>query len=122
MIHPQYIVGIFDSNHGKFEIKKYKKCFKFRILIFSKNIQVLYKIKERFRVGKVRKLDDTNVLIMDKNLNKILDFFYKNQLLTRKSIEFHKFAYLYQKLIIESNEKSEKEIRKIINRLSYFLL
>jgi len=117
MIHPQYVVGLFDSV-GKFEVKKYKNCFKFRIIFYSTNIQVLYKIKERFKVGKVR----DQFLIVDKQLDKIIDFFYKNKLLTNKSIEFYKFAYLYQKLVIEkNNQKTEKEYRKIINRLTYFL-
>ena len=117
LIHPQYIIGSFDSL-GKFEIRKYKNCYKFRILFYSTNIQVLYKIKERFKVGKIR----NNYLIIDKQLEIVIDFFYKNKLMTKKSIEFYKFAYLYQKLIIEKNScKTEKEFRKIINKLTYFV-
>ncbi len=119
MIHPQYIIGLFDSNCGKFEIKKYKTCYKFRITIYSSNIQVLYKIKERFKTGRIK----NNLLIMDKQLENILNFFHKNKLLTiQQSIIFYKFSYLYQKMIIEKdNLKVEKEIRKIINRLHFFL-
>lgn len=118
MIHPQYILGLFDSNCGKFEIRKYSNCFKFRIIFYSSNIQVLYKIKERFKVGRIR----NTFLIIDKNLEIIINFFHKNKLLTRKSIEFYKFSYLYQKMILEKHQsKTEKEIRKIINRLHHFL-
>lgn len=117
MIHPQYIVGLFDSV-GKFEVRKYKSCYKFRIIFYSTNIQVLYKIKKRFKIGKIR----NNVLIIDKQLDVIINFFYKNKLMTKKSIELYKFAYLYQKMIIEKKScKTEKEFRKIINKLTYFL-
>jgi hypothetical protein len=49
MVHPQYILGIFDSGLGKFEIKKYNTCYKFRILIYNSDIKVLYKVKNRFK-------------------------------------------------------------------------
>jgi len=118
VLHPQYIIGLFDSNCGKFEIRKYKTCYKFRITMYSSNIQVLYKIKERFKTGRIK----NNILIIDKQLENILNFFHKNKLLTKQSITFYKFSYLYQKMIIEKDIlKTEKEIRKIINRLHYFL-
>ena len=121
MIHPQYIVGIFDSGLGKFEIVKYKTCYKFKITIHGLNIKVLYKIKKRFKSGKV--VIDKNILVITKQLTPILKFFYKNKCLTlKKSVEFYKFAYLYQKLIVEYNVvKTEKELRRINNKLHYFL-
>ena len=124
MIHPQYIIGLFDSNKGIFEIKKYHNCYKFRILIYSSSIQVLYKIKKRFNNGKVKQLKNNEyVLIFDKQLDSIISFFYTNKLLyIKKSVEFYKFSYLYKKLIIEKDiNLTEKELRRVINKLHYFL-
>jgi len=123
MIHPQYILGIFDSDLGKFQIKKYKNCYKFRILIYNSDIKVLYKIKDRFKIGKIKYLEGKKlfILIIDKQLNILIEFFEKNKLLTYQGIMFKKFAYLYKKLILKDSDISEKELRRIINKLHYFL-
>lgn len=123
MVHPQYILGIFDSKLGKFEIKKYNTCYKFRILIYNSDIKVLYKVKNRFKIGKVKFIEDKQlfILIIDKQLDILINFFEKNKLLTYQGVLFKKFAYLYKKLVIKDSNISEKELRRIINKLHYFL-
>jgi len=124
-MHPQYILGLFDSEKGIFEVKQYHKCYKFRIVIYSQSIQVLYKIKKRFKnIGKVKQLTNNKyVLIFDKQLELVLPFFYTNKLQSiKKSVEFYKFSYLYEKLIVEKEKGlTEKELRRVINKLHYFL-
>jgi len=94
-------------------------------VIYSQSIQVLYKIKKRFKnIGKVKQLTDNKyVLIFDKQLELVLPFFYTNKLQSiKKSVEFYKFSYLYEKLIVEKEKGlTEKELRRVINKLHYFL-
>lgn len=116
LIHPQYIVGLVDGGTGRFEIDFNKMEFKFRIN--HNDIKTLYKIKTRFKHGKI--ID--NYIVFKKQPQTIIDFFRKNDLLNIKTrLQFMRWAYLYQKLVIEKDViKQRKEQLKINRRIKYF--
>lgn len=120
LIHPQYIVGMVDSGSASFKIKMVNIEYIFTFNIYSNDVKLLYKIKKRFKVGKVIELDTTKVLKISTNIEDIIQFFRKNKLLnTKHKIEFLRWSYLYQKLIIEKDiEKQPKEIQRINKRLN----
>ena len=53
MIHPQYIVSLVDFGSGKFIIRNINNIYKFEFNIYCKDIKILYKIKDRFKIGKI---------------------------------------------------------------------
>ena len=122
LIHPQYIIGICDSNKTEFKIIKKYNTYSFEINTYLPDIQILYKIKERFKTGKIIKLKNGYCLKISKNLDNIIQFYFKNKLLNKyQHITFLRWQYLYQKLIIEKDTvKTIKEVKKINKRLSYF--
>jgi hypothetical protein len=123
MIHPEYIKAFIDSYSGTFRISKFKNEYKFDVCFYSDNIQLLYKIKYRFKNGKIIELFSKRyVLKISKQLEDIIRFFIKNRPLnTKQQILFLRWQYLYTKLIIEKDIiKSDKENRRIKRRLSYF--
>jgi hypothetical protein len=119
MIHPQYIIALTDVNQCRF--KYINGHFEFNI--YLNDIKVLYKIKKRFKTGKVIELDDTLVLKITKQLETVIEFYRKNKINNiQQVVTFHRWAYLYQKLIIEKDtKKNRKEQRRIEKRLNFFI-
>lgn len=123
MIHPEYIKALFDSYSACFRVTKFKDTYLFDICFFSDNLQLLYKIKHRFKNGKVINLFPKRyVLKISKQLDPIIIFLNKNRPYnTPAQVQFLRWAYLYRKLIIEKEQvKSFKEQRRIDRRLKSF--
>jgi hypothetical protein len=123
MIHPEYIKAFFDTYSAKFLITKFKDEYTFMLCFYSDNAQLLYKIKDRFKNGKVIDLSSrTYILKISKQLDPVIAFINKNRPYnTPAQIEFLRWAYLYRKLITEKDLiKSDKELRRINRRLDYF--
>jgi len=121
MIHPQYIVSLVDFGSGKFIIRNINNIYKFEFNIYCKDIKILYKIKDRFKIGKIIIKDNANILKINKQLDIICNFFLKNKLLnTSQHILFLNWLYLYNKLIIKKDNFTEKEVLKISRRLKKF--
>lgn len=119
MIHPQYVVALADTYVLQFKIlKKYKK-YNFEINIYLNDVQILYKIKERFKVGKILNIDNNYFMTIRDNFEQIIEFFQKNKIMNKQQhLTFKRWAYLYKKL--QQEQISEKENKKIIRRLTYF--
>lgn len=119
MIHPQYILALADTFILQFKIlKKYKK-YNFEMNIYLNDIQILYKIKERFKSGKILNINNQYLLTIRNNFQKIIEFFEKNKIMNKQQhLTFKRWAYLYKKL--QQEQISEKENKKIIKRLTYF--
>lgn len=119
MIHPQYILALTDTFILQFKIiKKYNK-YNFEINIYLNDIQILYKIKERFKSGKILNINNQYLLTIRNNFQKIIEFFEKNKIMNKQQhLTFKRWAYLYKKL--QQEQISEKENKKIIRRLTYF--
>ena len=139
LIHPEYIKALFDMNSASFRLTKFQDEYTFMICFYLDNIQLLYKIKDRFKNGKVIDLSSTKcifkngeitevkvkkyVLKISKQLEPLIIFFNKNRPYnTPAQVEFLRWAYLYRKLITEKDLlKSDKELRRIKRRLDYFI-
>ena len=119
MIHPQYVVALADTHILQFKIlKKYKK-YNFEINIYLNDVQILYKIKERFKVGKILNIDNNYFMTIRNNFEQIIQFFQKNRIMNKQQhLTFKRWCYLYNKL--QQDKFSEKENKKIIRRLTYF--
>jgi hypothetical protein len=123
MIHPEYIKAFFDTYAACFRVNQFKDKYLFDICFYSDNIQLLYKIKARFKSGKIITLFHKKyILKINKQLDPIIIFLNKNRPYnTPAQIQFLRWAYLYRKLIIEKDiVKSDKELRRIRRRLEYF--
>lgn len=123
MIHPQYIVAVTDIGSGQFKVFVKETEISFEFNIYLNDVKTLYKIKKRFQSGKIIELDkEQYVLKINKQLQTVIHFFRKNSLLNKyQHVKFQRWAYLYQKLIIEKDtDKSSKEMKKIKKRLLYF--
>ncbi len=123
LIHPQYILGLVDSDKSKLYITKTEKSYTFQFSIYNNDPKTLYKIKKRFGSGKVIELNNNEwVLNIKKQLDNVNQFFIKNHLLNKEQrIKFIRFNYLYQKLIVEQDRiKTRKEQQRIDKRLKYF--
>ena len=122
MIHPQYIIALIDVDIIQFKMYyKYNK-YNFECDVYLNDIQTLYKIKQRFNSGKIININGILCLKITKQLEKLILFCRKNKILNKyKHVHFQRWAYLYQKLIIEKDIiKNIKETRKINRRLEYF--
>lgn len=123
MIHPQYLIALIDVGICQFKIiNKYGK-YTFEFNVYLNDVQTLYKIKHRFKSGKVIELTKNKfILKITSDLDKIILFCQKNSILNRKQhITFQRWAYLYQKLILEKDKpKSFRESLKISRRLEHF--
>lgn len=128
LIHPQYIIALCDCGFTEFKLFIKKNQFQFEVDTYSNNIQLLYKIKDRFKTGKIiileNELEKVYCLKITKNLDKIIEFYLKNKLLNKiKHITFLRWQYLYQKLILEKDKKkTDKELNRIQKRLKYFCM
>lgn len=120
----EWLVGITDGD-GTFNvytnIKNKKIIFTYKISLYNRNIQLLYKIKSYLGVGSVTRFDkNSNMIdfkIRDKNslLNVIIPLFDKYPLLTTK-----RFHYLiFKTCLLISNNKNLSQLEKIdlINKL-----
>lgn len=118
-IHPQYILALADTFILQFRIiKKYNK-YNFEMNIYLNDIQILYKIKERFKSGKILNINNQYLLTIRNNFQKIIEFFEKNKIMNKQQhLTFKRWAYLYKKL--QQEQISERENKKIIKRLTYF--
>ena len=119
MIHPQYILALADTFILQFRIiKKYNK-YNFEMNIYLNDIQILYKIKERFKSGKILNINNQYLLTIRNNFQKIIEFFEKNKIMNKQQhLTFKRWAYLYKKL--QQEQISERENKKIIKRLTFF--
>lgn len=123
MIHPEYIKSMFDCYSANFRVIEFKGTYQFDINFFSDNVQLLYKIKKRFNNGKILQLEHKKfVLKISKQLDPVIIFLNKNRPYnTPAQVQFLRWAYLYRKLVTEKDLiKSERELRRINRRLSYF--
>ena len=123
MIHPEYIKACFDTYSAFFRVTEFKGSYEFSICFTSDNIQLLYKIKQRFKSGKVIQLFPKKfVLKISKQLDPIIEFLNRNRPYnTPAQVQFLRWAYLYRKLVVEKSiTKSDKEQRRINRRLNYF--
>ena len=119
MIHPQYILALADTFILQFRIiKKYNK-YNFEMNIYLNDIQILYKIKERFKSGKILNINNQYLLTIRNTFQKIIELFEKNKIMNKQQhLTFKRWCYLYNKL--QQDKFSEKENKKIIRRLTYF--
>lgn len=119
MVHPQYILALADTFILQFKIiKKYNK-YNFEMNIYLNDIQILYKIKDRFKSGKILNINNQYLLTIRNNFEQIIQFFQKNRIMNKQQhLTFKRWAYLYKKL--QQEQISEKENKKIIRRLTYF--
>jgi len=125
MIHPEYIKACFDTYSAFFRVVEFKGQYDFQICFVSDNIQLLHKIKKRFKSGKIITLFSKKyVLKISKQLDPIIEFLNRNRPYnTPAQVQFLRWAYLYRKLIIEKEIiKSDKEQRRINRRLKYFTM
>ena len=114
-LHPQYILGLIDSGICEFKIYNIHNNYIFYIQFKLENIQLLYKIKEYFRNGKII---NNNILKISSNFDYIFTFLLKNRLLnTEVQIQFLRWRWLYIKLKLE-NYSIDNKVKK---RLGYFL-
>ena len=123
MIHPQYLVALVDFNIMQFKVWQNSqniKDFNFEVDVYCEDIQLLYKIKERFKSGKIVNTNSGTCLKITKNLDIIIQFFRKNSPKRRyMRVYFQRWSYLYLKLVTEKNKvQTDKEFKKIERRLN----
>jgi hypothetical protein len=107
------------DHSGNFYIRKFKDKYIFTVSFYSKDVKILYKIKKRFKTGKIIYKKSINILKITKNIEVLIDFFYKNKLLNQeKSIKFYQFSYLFQKN--QKSNLSDKEIMKFNTKIKNF--
>ncbi len=121
-----WVVGFVDGE-GCFYVEinkhpemaaKFQVLPEFRVVQHKRDIQVLYAIKRFFRCGVVRRNhDDKYEFRIGKLecLKKIVEFFQKHPLKTKKNIDFRKFAKIVRKMEKEKHLTNEglKDIVKI---------
>lgn len=122
MIQPQYISALIDFDILQFNIHQFKDDYIFICEMKSTDIKLLYKIKKRFKSGKIISLENIFLLKITKDLDKLILFIRHNPpFIAKKHANFLRWAYLYQKLIIEKSiVKTDKELRRISRRLKCF--
>lgn len=123
MIHPDYIRCMIDMYHCRFNMYRINDNYIFYIEFIHPEIKLLYKIKHRFKNGKIIQLKNDNyVLKISKQLDPIIQFILKNRpYCLRQHVNFLRWRYLYINLYLEKeSEKSEKTWNKINLRLKYF--
>lgn len=121
----EWLVGITDGD-GTFNvytnIKNKKIIFTYKISLYNRNIQLLYKIKSHLGVGSVTQFDKNSNMVdykirdKDSLLNTIIPLFDKYPLLTTK-----RFNYLiFKACLLISNNKNLSQLEKInlINKLN----
>ncbi len=109
----QWIVG-FVEGEGCFHVSispnkekttGFDVLTEFRVVQHEQNVQVLYALKEHFGCGVVRTNDEQRMVykVQKKQhlLERILPFFMKHSMKTKRNVEFRKFRRLL--LMIEKN-------------------
>lgn len=121
-IHPQYLIALADYQAIQFIIETPKPTsFNFVMMCYCDDIKLLYKIKDKFKSGKIIKLADTYCLKITKQLQNVIKFFLKNRpKIAKVHSRFLRWQYLYNKLIENKQELTEKEQNKIDVRLESF--
>lgn len=126
----EWLVGITDGD-GTFNvylnIKNKKVIFTYKIILISKNAQLLYKIKSYLGIGSVLYLDKNHpnlvsYLIRDKQLllNNLIPIFDKYPLLTSKRFNYLKFKSCL--LISINNNLSQIDKLNKINEIKNLTL
>lgn len=113
-LHAQWIIGFIDGK-GFFNIHTRKNIqeiygieiiSEFVVVLPQKDIQVLYALKSYFGCGVVK--NNSFVIKNRKHLyDKIIPFFEKHKLLTKKRIDFEKFRFVV-KFMIEKKHFTDK--------------
>lgn len=123
MIHPEYIRSMIDMYNCKFSMYRIFDRYVFYIEFIHTDIKLLYKVKERFKTGKIIQLkNNAYVLKISKQLDHIIQFILNNRpYCLIQHINFLRWRYLYIKLYLEKDIiKTEKTWNKINFRLQYF--
>ena len=102
-IHPQWITGFVDGegcfyvgiNPHKDMTAGYQILPEFTVVQHKRDIQILYALKAHFQCGVVRTNHDDRMAYRVRNkehlANKIIPFFMKHRLKTKKRQDFEKF-------------------------------
>ena len=108
-LKPDWVVGFVDGegcfyvgiNRNRTMKTGYQVLPEFRIVQHKRDIQVLYALKKFFGCGVVRKNhDDRYELRIRKRscLKKVIEFFEKHPLKTKKNVDFKKFRRIILKM------------------------
>ena len=117
-LNPHWVVGFVDGE-GCFYVgvkrnrttkTGYQVLPEFRIVQHKRDIQVLYALKKFFGCGVVRKNHDDRYELRIRKiecLKKVVEFFEKHPLKTKKNVDFKKFRKIL--LMMERKEHLTKE-------------
>lgn len=97
---------------------KYQVLPEFRVVQHKRDIQILYAMKRFFKCGVVRQNHDDRYELRIRKMEcliKVVDFFQKHPLKTKKNVDFRKFAKIVRKMAQQKHLTNEglKEIVKI---------
>ena len=117
-LNPHWVVGFVDGegcfyvgvNRNRTTKTGYQVLPEFRIVQHKRDIQVLYALKKFFGCGVVRKNHDDRYELRIRKiecLKKVVEFFEKHPLKTKKNVDFKKFRKIL--LMMERKEHLTKE-------------
>ena len=108
-LHPEWVVGFVDGE-GTFYVgiyhhpemtTGYQVLPEFRVVQHERDIQVLYALKRFFRCGVVRRNHGDRYELRIRKfscLQKVVAFFEKHPLKTKKQVDFRKFAKVVRRM------------------------
>ena len=108
-----FYVGIYE--HPEMKVG-YQVLPEFRVVQHRRDIQILYALKRFFRCGVVRQNhDDRYEFRIRKHecLMKVVDFFQRHPLKTKKNVDFRKFARIVRKMA-EGRHLTEEGFKEIV--------
>jgi hypothetical protein len=120
-INESYISSLIDSEKVNFNLTILNDNYIFNIAIFPCNIKVAYGIKHYFQNGKVIEKDNITIIKITRQLEDTIKKIRNLKIYNiNQKVKFLRFAYLYQKLIVENDKvKTLKELNKINKRINW---
>ena len=122
----QWIVGFVDGE-GRFKVSlnKLKEIqAEFTVVQHEQDVQILFALKTHFGCGVVRKTHSEKMCYRVKEvkhlLNKIIPFFEKHLLKTKKRVEFQKFRKILLKIQRNDHLNADglEEIQSIVEQMT----